>query len=117
MRKLGTAFVMLGMAAFSLGCGQEAASAAGQGCDAENAPASCGMTCGSDESCGQGTYCGTGSLCIADCVLGSTSCGDGKICSSQGRCVVNGAPSDGGTPFDRDGACAVLGSQATLEKQ
>src|SRR5688572_18088618 len=114
MRKITFALVTMGILAIAAGCGPDN-SGAGRGCGNPGGPASCGMSCTGDASCGADTYCSSEGRCTADCVAGGTTCGAGRVCGSKGRCV-NGDGQDGGTPFDRDGACAVLGSQATLEK-
>ena len=88
----------------------------GHGCGVTGASTACGKTCGVDGDCGSGTYCGGDKTCTADCIQGSDACGQGRSCSNTGRCVT-AAANDGGTPFDRDGACAVVSSQATLEKK
>lgn len=88
----------------------------GHGCGVPGAAVSCGKACGVDRDCGAGTYCGEGFSCTADCIVGGDLCGEGSVCSASGRCV-SAASTDGGTPFDRDGACAVVSSQATLEKK
>ncbi len=112
MQSYRLAFAFIGCAAL-LGCGPH--EDPGHGCDQAGAPAACGMSCVGDGSCGDGTYCGTDKTCTADCTA-SGGCSGGKVCSSRGRCLDGPAPTDGGTPFDRDGACAVLSSQATLAK-
>ncbi len=119
MRYLLASTIFLGLLSGTAvlgGCGSD--DDTGHGCGQVGSPAACGTACVGDESCGNGTYCGNDKKCTADCVVNdSTACEEGKFCSARGTCdVPTNTNGDGGNPFDRDGACAVLSSQATLEK-
>jgi len=121
MRNLLASTMFFGLLAVTVllggsGCGSD--DLTGHGCGEVSSPAACGAPCVGDASCGNGTYCGSDKTCTADCVANdATACGEGKFCSARGTCdVPNDMSGDGGNPFDRDGACAVLSSQATLEK-
>ena len=114
MRNYFLGVLLLGGLGLTAACTHEGLT--GHGCDVAGAPASCGMTCVDDTSCGVGAYCAAAKTCTADCNASSAPCSDGKFCSPHGKCLDSPLVTDGGNPFDRDGACAVLSSAATLEK-